>query len=320
MGNYSDILMPVLVLGGLGVAFAALLSYASKVFHVQVDRKVEEVRSVLPGANCGACGFPGCDGLAKAIALDGASVNSCPIGGAAVAKKLAEIMGQEAGEMGRQVAVVLCQGDCNRANDKYEYIGISDCRAIAALQGGNKSCSYGCLGGGSCLSVCKFGAIKMENGLAVIDREKCTGCKQCVNICPKMIIEMVPYEQENVVKCKSKDSGKVVRGNCKVGCIGCKICEKQYPEGFKVENFLAKAIYDPKDVDQEKLMNAINKCPQKCIYPGLEIKAEQDKKKAEEKARKEAEEAKKKLEEEKLAKENPVAEAQEQVEDKKEEN
>lgn len=280
MENINNIIIPVAVLGGLGVAFAALLSYASKVFHVAVNRKVEEVRNALPGANCGACGFPGCDGLAKAIALDGAPINKCPIGGQALIDALAVIMGQDAVESSKQVAVVLCQGTNERAGNKYDYEGIADCRSIAALQGGNKTCSYGCLGGGTCKDVCQFGAIQMIDGLAVIDKDKCTACLKCVEICPKQIIEMVPYEMESVVKCKSHDAGKVVRAACKVGCIGCKICEKQYPDGFKVENFLATAVYDPENVDIEALDNAIAKCPTKCIYPGLERKAEADRKKA----------------------------------------
>lgn len=270
MGDLNSILIAVGLLAALGIAFALLLSYASTVFEVKVDKRVEEVRALLPGANCGACGFPGCDGLADAIALKGAPVNSCPIGGAPLAEKLAELMGTNAGEMVKEVAVVMCQGDKERAADKYEYAGLVDCRTMAQLSGGNKVCNYGCLGGGSCFSVCEFGAIEMKNGLAVIDRDKCTGCKKCVNICPKTIIKMVPYDMKSVVKCMSHDKGKDVRNACKVGCIGCKICEKQYPEGFKVDDFLAEAVYDYKNVNQEQLDAAIAKCPNKCIYPGLE--------------------------------------------------
>ncbi len=289
MENINTILMPVAVLGGLGIAFAALLSYASKVFHVAVNRKVEEVRNALPGANCGACGFPGCDGLAKAIALDGAPIDKCPIGGQALIEDLARIMGQEAVEAAKEVAVVLCQGTNERASNKYNYEGIADCRSIAALQEGNKTCSYGCLGGGTCKDVCQFGAIEMVDGLAIIDKDKCTACLKCVEACPKHIIEMYPYDMDSVVKCKSHDPGKAVRAACKVGCIGCKICVKQYPEGFEVEDFLATAVYDPDNVDVEALDNAIAKCPTKCIYPGLERKAEEDRKKAAEKKEAEAE-------------------------------
>ncbi|MDO5689207.1 MAG: RnfABCDGE type electron transport complex subunit B [Tissierellia bacterium] len=270
----SSIIIPVLALGALGIAFAALLSYASHVFHVAVDRRVEEVREALPGANCGACGYPGCDGLAAAIALDGAPINACPIGGQALVDALAEIMGQTAEAAAKEVAVVLCQGDKSRAKDKFEYDGIADCRAIAGHHGGNKICFYGCLGGGSCKDACQFDAIEMVNGLAIVDPEKCTSCRKCVDACPKHIIEMLPYEQKSMVKCKSKDAGKIVRGACTVGCIGCKICVKQYPEGFVVENWLATATYDIANPDQEKLELAIDKCPTKCIHPGLERKAE----------------------------------------------
>ncbi|MDO5718498.1 MAG: RnfABCDGE type electron transport complex subunit B [Tissierellia bacterium] len=296
----TSVFIPVVVLGGLGFAFALLLSYASKVFHVAVDRKVEEVRAALPGANCGACGFPGCDGLAKAIALDGASISSCPIGGQALVEKLAEIMGQDAVETTKEVAVVMCQGDDDKAGIKYNYQGIADCRSMAALQGGNKICNYGCLGGATCQSVCDFDAIRMENGLAVIDRDKCTACMRCIDICPQRIIDLVPYDMISVVKCKSYASGRDVRGACKVGCIGCKQCVRQYPEGFVVEDFLAKAVYDIKDIDQEKLDNAIAKCPPKCIYPGLQLKEEADRKKAAEKAAKEKEKAAEEKKEEEI--------------------
>ena len=271
MDNIQTILIPVLVLGGLGLIFAILLSYASKVFHVAVDRKVAEVRTALPGANCGACGFPGCDGLAEAIAKGNAPINACPIGGAPLAEKLSVIMGAELVTSDKEVAVVKCQGDKNKAKDKYEYVGQFDCRAINNIQNGNKACSYGCLGGASCQKACQFGAIDMVNGIAVIDKEKCTACRACIDTCPKELIELVPYKMLAFVKCKSHDKGAAVRKSCSIGCIGCKICEKQYPEGFVVEDNLARAIYDPNNVDMEKLNLAISKCPTKCIFPGQAI-------------------------------------------------
>lgn len=262
-----SLLQPILVLGVMGIVFAFLLYFASTVFYVEVDPKVQEVSEALPGVNCGACGYPGCDGLANAIAAGQAPVTACPVGGEAVAEKLAAIMGQDASGMEKMIAVVKCQGDRSRAVDKYEFAGHGDCRAIAMNSGGNKLCPTGCLGGGSCLNVCDFGAIKIVNGLAIIDKDKCTGCKKCIDTCPKAIIEMMPYDRESVVLCSSHDKGKAVRSYCKVGCIGCTICAKQYPEGFEIDNFLAHATYDPHNYDSEALENAVAKCPNSCISP-----------------------------------------------------
>jgi len=258
----NDIIFAVAVLGGLGTLFGVLLSIASKAFAVEVDPKVEELLNALPGANCGACGFPGCAGLAIALAEGKAPVNACIPGGQKTADKVAAILGSESETMDKQVAVVLCQGDCDKAKNKYTYDGIQDCRAAESLSGGPKSCSYGCTGCGTCYNVCPFDAIEMIDGIAVIDREKCTACNKCVVVCPKEIIEMVPYDNHVVVKCKSEDKGKVVRSHCEIGCIGCQICVKNCPEdAYSFENNLAKINY-------EKCTNClicVEKCPTKCI-------------------------------------------------------
>lgn len=259
----QSIIYPVTVLGGFGLLFGVLLSIASNVFKVEVDPKIEEVLDALPGANCGACGFPGCAGLATAIAEGRAPVNACPIGGQKVADKVAEIMGVSSQGVDKNVAVVLCQGNKEKAKDKAKYEGIQDCRYEAEVADGCKACSYGCLGCGTCYDVCEFDAIRMIDGIAVIDKEKCTACMKCIDICPKKIIELVPYDNEYIVKCKSEDPGKVVRGNCTIGCIGCKICVKNCPvDAFTFENNLAKIIYD-------KCTNCgicEEKCPTKCIW------------------------------------------------------
>ncbi len=259
----TNIIYPILVLGGLGLLFGVLLSIASKAFAVKVDPKIGEVLDALPGANCGACGFPGCEGLATAIAEGRAPVNSCPIGGQKVADKVAEIMGLNAANVERNVAVVLCQGDKDKAKEKYEYDGIEDCRVQIDLADGCKSCSYGCLGCGTCQDVCQFDAIDMVNGIAVINKEKCTACMKCIEVCPKKIIELVPYDNEYIVKCKSEDKGKEVRGNCTIGCIGCRLCVRNCPvDAFTFENNLAKINYDictNCGICEEK-------CPTKAIY------------------------------------------------------
>lgn len=263
----KEILNPMLVLGGLGFTFAVLLSIASQVFAVKVDPKVDEVRNALPGANCGACGYPGCDGLATGIVEGKAAVTACSVGGEAVAEKIADIMGVNAANVERKVATVLCQGDCDKAKEKYIYNGIKDCRAENILQGGSKACSYGCLGCGTCKDVCEFDAIYMEDGIAVVDKDKCTACMKCIEVCPKSIIELVPYDNQYVVKCKSEDKGKDVRSKCSIGCIGCQICVKNCPvEAFTFENNLAKINY-------ETCINCgvcASKCPTKAIFSNKE--------------------------------------------------
>lgn len=263
----TAILYPIAILGGLGILFGVSLGFASKVFAVETDPKVDAIREVLPGANCGACGYPGCEGCASAIVEGKAPATACIVGGKSVAEEVANILGVKAGEIDRQVATVLCQGDCNKAKNKYKFAGLRDCRAQNILSGGSKSCSYGCLGCGTCVDVCDYDAIHIVNGVALVDKEKCLACKACINVCPKNIIELVPYENEVVVKCKSNDPGKVVRGNCSIGCIGCQICVKNCPEeAFSFENYLAKINY-------EKCTNCgtcVGKCPTGAIFSGLE--------------------------------------------------
>lgn len=273
-----NLLIPAAVLGIIGIVFAIILGIAADKFYVPVDPKVQAIGELLPGANCGACGYPGCDNLAESLASGMAPIDACPIGGAELAEDLAELLGGEAGEFEKEVAVVMCQGDREVAEDKYEYIGISDCRAIALEQGGNKECLYGCLGGGTCQDVCDFGAVQMVNGLAVIDKDKCTACLKCVDVCPKSIIKMVPYDQEYQVLCNSKDKGGLVRKYCTKGCIGCNICVKQYPEGFEIKDFLAKSSYNPDNYDEEALANAVEKCPNDCIRKNVDVNLQVKKK------------------------------------------
>lgn len=255
----STILYPLLVLGGLGLLFGIALSLASKAFAVEVDPKVAKITKALPGANCGACGYPGCEGFANAVAKGDAPVNGCKVGGAPVAEKVGEILGVGAGESEKMVAKVLCQGNSCNAIKKYEYVGIQDCKAANVVAGGDKGCQYGCLGYGTCKDVCQFGAIEIVDGVAVIDPEKCTSCGQCINVCPKGIIELVPYKQKVVVKCKSHDFGKPVKDNCTVGCIGCQMCVRTCPTDPKAMQFDDKLAH----IDYEKCINC-GLCAQKC--------------------------------------------------------
>lgn len=258
------IIWSVTVLGILGILIGLLLGVAGKVFAVDTDERIVQVRESLPGNNCGGCGYAGCDGLAEAIVAGKAELSACPVGGAAVAEKIAEILGVEAGVSEKKVAYVRCAGTCEAAKLQYHYVGEADCQQAAIAPGsGEKACSYGCLGLGSCVKACAFDAIHIENGIAVVDKEKCVACGQCVKACPKDLIELIPYDAAYMVQCHSQDKGKDVMAVCAAGCIGCGICVKQCEyDAVKVENNLAF-------IDAEKCQacgKCAEKCPRKVIY------------------------------------------------------
>lgn len=257
-----SILNSVLVLGVLGLLFGAVLAYASQKFAVEVDERVEKILEALPGANCGGCGFPGCGGLATAIVEGNAPVNGCPVGGSDCASKIGEIMGLSADSGEKQVAKVLCKGNCQSAKDKYEYEGISDCRSANVLNSGAKQCKFGCLGLGTCRDYCKFGAITIVDSIAIIDEDKCVMCGKCIEVCPKHIIAKKPAKQEVVVECSSTEFGKTVKEKCSAGCIGCGVCAKTCPfDAIEFENKIAKINYD-KCI---QCMACVKKCPTKVI-------------------------------------------------------
>lgn len=257
------VLWPVVTLGGLAIFFGMVLAFASKKFAVEVDPRVTDIRNVLPGANCGGCGFAGCDALAEAIVRGDAAITACPVGGSELAAKIAALMGVEAGSMEKQVARVICCGDKNNAKEKYEYFGIEDCKAAEMLAGGSKSCRFGCTGLGTCVKACPFDAIHVVNGVAVVDEEKCTACKKCIAVCPKNIIELVPVSKEVRVLCKNTEKGKAVMEACKVGCIACQKCVKACKfDAIVFENNLAR-------IDYSKCVNCMmcaEACPTKTIY------------------------------------------------------
>ena len=255
-------LAAILSLGFIGMVAAFALGLAAKKFAVEVDPRELAALEALPGVNCGACGFPGCAGYAKALVSGTVDLNLCPPGGADVVVKLARILGVEASAAAREIAVVVCQGDNRKAQVRYHYLGLEDCTAAQRIAGGPKTCPGGCLGLGSCQRSCPFDAIEMTaDGLAVISREKCTGCRKCVAVCPRNVIRMTPYDATVHVLCNSHDKGAVVRKYCQVGCIGCHICQKTVPGAYKVDNFLATVVYEHSaDADE-----AIAKCPTKCI-------------------------------------------------------
>ena len=259
----TGILVATAIVGGVGLFVGLFLGAAAIKFKVEVDEKEEAVLGVLPGNNCGGCGYAGCSNLAAAIAKGEAPVNACPVGGEKVGKLIAEIMGVEAGDSVKQVAFVQCQGDCDKTKKDYEYSGIEDCKMLSYVPGGGeKSCDYGCLGYGSCVKACPFDAIHLVNGVAVVDKEKCKACGKGIAACPKNLIELVPYDAKHLVHCNSKDKGKDVMAACSVGCIGCHLCEKNCPEhAVTVTDNIAH-------IDYEKCTGCgtcAEKCPKKII-------------------------------------------------------
>ena len=255
-------------MGALGVIFGIVLVIAEKAFYVEVDERVTLVRECLPGANCGGCGFAGCDALADAIVNKGAAINTCPVGGADAAAKIGEILGIEAVAGAKQVAFVACQGCKEVAKDRFNYYGAKDCKEAAAVMGGEKACDYGCLGYGSCVKACKFGAIKVnEKGIAEVDPEKCTGCGACIAACPKGVVKFVTYGKAVKIACNSKDKGKAVKVNCEVGCISCNACVKNCPfEAITMENNLPVIDYDK----CRECLVCVSKCKQGTIVSNIE--------------------------------------------------
>lgn len=259
------VVISIFSMAGIGAFFGIILAIASKKFAVEVDPKVEQVADALSGANCGACGYPGCSSFAEAVVEGKVSVGSCPVSGEDAIKKICSIIGSDDNlAKAKKVARLNCKGGQKEANDKAEYNGIEDCRASQAINGGNKGCQYGCLGHGTCSKICPFDAIIMNsNNLPEIIDENCTGCGKCVEICPRNVLELCSDKNEVFVGCISTEKGKDVKKNCSVGCIGCKRCEKACQfDAIHVENNIAK-------IDYEKCTNCmecVSKCPTKTIY------------------------------------------------------
>lgn len=238
----TAILTSVLVLGALGLVFGILLMIANKVFEMPSNPTRDAIRNALPGANCGGCGFAGCDALADAIAAGKAPISACPVGGAATASEIAKILGQdEMPNQVRNVATVVCQGSTQECLNKFEYHGIQDCVAASLINDGQRSCKYACLGLGTCVRACKFDAIHIDEktGIAKVDPEKCTACGACVRACPKHVLSLQPETVPVRLLCRAAEEGHLVSDNCKIGCIGCEQCKDACKFGaITMENHL----------------------------------------------------------------------------------
>lgn len=258
-----EILLPILIVLGIGLLAGLGLSIASVVMAVPANERVAKVRECLPGANCGACGYSGCDGYAEAVAKGECAPNLCAPGGQAAAEAIGAVLGiaVQAGE--KQVAVVNCNGSCENVQNKMQYRGPASCAAANMLYSGTKNCNYGCLGFGDCVAACQFDALHIVDGKAVVDPEACTACGACVKACPKGIISLKPYAQRYWVYCSNKDRGAAANKVCAVSCIACgkctRVCES---DAVVVENNLAR-ILPEKCIACGKCAQS---CPKKCIF------------------------------------------------------
>ena len=249
----------------IGLVAGVCLAVATRFFHIEKDKRIEEVASCLSGANCGACGYTGCISLAAAVVQGKVSANACPGADATAVEKIAMIIGEKPPEHVDKKAVVLCSGG-KKALDKYEYSGIRDCTAMSILMGGIKNCSFGCLGGGSCARVCPKNAIKMgENGLPDISAELCVGCGLCVPECPRGIIILKDARESVLVLCSSHDKGAETRKICSSGCIGCGMCAKVCSaNAIAVHNFLAMIDF--------KSCTSCGECAKNCPVSAISLR------------------------------------------------
>ena len=261
--NVTLILYAVLVLSLIGLVFGLILGVAAKKFSVEQDERVAKVRECLGGANCGACGFAGCDAFAEAVVQGKAPVNGCTPGGNNAAKAIGAIMGVAAEEKEPVVARVRCSGNCENMVVRYNYEGFESCRAAASLGGGPKACYFACVGIGDCMRVCKFGAITISDGVAHIDPNKCAGCGMCEEACPRNIIHLLPRSQTILVACRNKAVGRIARNQCKTACIACGKCARTCPnEAITVVDGVAQ-------IDETKCSRCgacVPACPMHCIH------------------------------------------------------
>ncbi len=286
--SYSIILYTVLMLSVLGVLAAVILYFVAQKFKVYEDPRIDEVEAVLPGANCGGCGYPGCRGFAEAfVKADDISTFFCPVGGNETSAAAAKVVGKSAVEQAPMVAVVRCSGSPDHRPKTSIYNGATSCKVATTLFSGDTGCQYGCLGLADCVDACTFDAIYMdeETGLPVVIDDNCTACGACVTACPKDIIELRkkgPKGKRIFVSCINKDKGGMAKKSCSVACIGCNKCVKVCPhDAITLENFLAYIDYDKCKLCRK----CVDECPTDAI---LEVNFPPKRKKVEEEAKTES--------------------------------
>jgi Na+-translocating ferredoxin:NAD+ oxidoreductase RNF subunit RnfB len=243
--DFKFIIISIVSTGGIGVVLGVVIGIVARAFAVDVDERIEQVEELLPGANCGGCGFAGCAAFAKAVVAEAAAPAQCPVCSIEDVQHIAEYLGIDANQGEKMVAIVRCSGDIpNTVRTLYN--GIRDCRSAVVVAAGAKGCEYGCLGFGSCANACPFGAIEIREGLAVVHPDLCVGCGNCVATCPKDLIVMVPASVDVHVYCNSPEKGAAKRQVCKTACIGCRKCVKASGEEdhMLVDGFLVKTNYE----------------------------------------------------------------------------
>ncbi len=259
------ILIAVIPVAIIGIICAAMLVAASKIMAVKEDERFPKVRECLPGANCGACGFAGCDGYAKALLEGkGVAVNLCVPGGDSCAQQLSEILGVEFEDVEEKRALIHCLGNCEATEDKVDYEGVHSCAAAKMLFGGKGKCGFGCIGLGDCAEACPQDAISIKNGLALVCAPECIGCGICAKVCPNNLISLHNLQPQTVVMCSNKDKGALTRKACSSGCIGCKKCEKACEfDAIRVSDNLA-------EIDREKCTGC-GECEKVCTTKCIKI-------------------------------------------------
>ncbi|MCB5231115.1 MAG: RnfABCDGE type electron transport complex subunit B [Candidatus Cloacimonas sp.] len=266
--NY--IMIPSLMIGGLGLAYGLVLAFASKKFHVEVNPKIDEIIEILPNVNCGACGSAGCAGYAEAVVNGEVPINLCAPGGVNTVKKIAEILGIEATVKEKEIAFILCQsGGNDNTLKRYDYQGISTCKAAVLVSNGPNYCNFGCVFQNDCIAACKFDALKLdERGMRVVNPDKCTGCGACAKACPRGLIKILPISKRVHILCSSHDKGQEAKKRCgnNTACIGCTMCVKKCPvDAITMQDDLAV-------IDYKKCISCGQcalVCPTKAIYDQL---------------------------------------------------
>lgn len=278
----SLVIITIISLSAIGIIAAAILYYAAQKFKVYEDPRIDQVDDILPGANCGGCGFPGCRGFAEALVkADDISDLFCPVAGNETMAEVAKLLGHEATAKDPEIAVLRCNGNPDHRPSVNKYDGAPSCAIASSLYSGETGCQFGCLGLGDCVDVCSFDALHMDpmTGLPIVDGEKCTACGKCVDACPKLLFEIRPKGKKDrriFVSCMNMDKGGVAKKSCSVACIGCSKCVKVCPfEAIELENFLA--YIDP--VKCKLCRKCTTECPTGAIhelnFPPRKVKKEE---------------------------------------------